>query len=216
MKNREYKIEKSYMNYVNPQASLIIVGLTPGNTQIEGANTNCDNDPKYKKEHAFKGTTMRNNIIKILSKIDVDKIKNIEVSEDMWNSYPDNNVEFTSILKDAVYYKQKEQWKMLNKITLNQIENNSNLENCFDNGFKKDVQSYKKAKIWIACGSSVASILRGMELQGTIIEIPHPSGANNGRIKIYLDSQDKNNKFVNMREKGIEQVNELVDNEIVL
>lgn len=81
----------------------------------------------------------------------------------------------------------------------------------FENGFYRDCSEYSNAILWFALGSDVEAILRSLQECGKIradaiiLSIPHPSGANAGRIAAFLGTNAKDGKAENKaREQAAE------------
>ena len=96
-------------------------------------------------------------------------------------------MEMTSLLKDATFYKDK----MFNAAT--DILSSKKLMHALKTGFAGDCSSYSKALLFVAMGDGVGTVLEHLKNEGVIaadiVVIPHPSGANNGRIAIFLGSK---------------------------
>jgi hypothetical protein len=61
-------------------------------------------------------------------------------------------------------------------------------------GFVADCENYKNARLFVACGPNVYSVLEDLQkqnlIQVPIVAIAHPSGANAGRISCYLGNKE--------------------------
>jgi len=180
---REVTIQKSNLDYINPDARVIIVGKTPGNTQMSIDISHLTPE-EIKKERAFAGS-MRKNISKMLDHIGLNEYLGIDTCISLWgNNY--KLADFTSILKDAVY----ENGKMLNSIDERKLSKDP-YKRLFEEGFVRDIPKYIKAEIWIGLGPDVERILNSLKDKkmmpdGVVIAIPHGSGANAGRINNFL------------------------------
>lgn len=182
---KKFIVEETKFNYVNPNAELIIVGITPGNSQLK-----CSRMGKslyeIKRENAFAGT-MRSNLIAMLDYIDVNLMLGISSCASLWAEDFDK-VEMTSLLKDAIYIMQNGKKKMFNDVS--KINESKELWDIFNNGFVKDCEQYQQSKLFVACGKNVYDMLLQLKEKGIIkvpiVGIAHPSGANVGRVKCYL------------------------------
>ena len=171
-------------DYVNPAALVVLVGITPGNTQLLGSR--CGKTfREIKRENAFAGG-MRNNLSRMLDHIGVNMLLGISSCRSLWNEDFDK-VEMTSLLKDATYYKGK----MFNRAS--DILRSRKLTNALYNGFIKDCSSYSEAMLFVAMGDGVGRVLSHLVSEGVIsvpvVVVPHPSGANAGRIAVFLGSK---------------------------
>lgn len=199
---KKYKFEKTgFESYVNNDALVVIVGVTPGNNQIEGKNEIISPLEK-KKKYAFKGEPMRSNLIKMLDLIGVNKVLGIQSCKTIW----DNDfrlVEMTSLLKRGTYEIIDGKRKMFNKAK--NIAGNSQLEKEFNNGFVKDCAQYQNAKLFVACGPDTYTILLDLFRQGIIrkpiVGIAHPSGQNGNWVNCYLKKKQPNSETLKRCEK---------------
>lgn len=182
--DNEIEFRASGFGYVNPEALIVLVGITPGNTQLRGSR--CGKTSReVKRENAFAGG-MRKNLVRMLDYIGVNKLLGIISCESFWDEDFDK-VEMTSLLKNATYYKGK----MFNRAS--DILRSRKLTRAFNNGFRKDCSRYSKAVLFIAMGGDVGKVLSYMVSKGNIsvpvVAVPHPSGANAGRIAVFLGAK---------------------------
>lgn len=184
--NKEYCFEKTDFDYTNPQAEVVIVGITPGNSQLQGEREG-KTLKDIKRENAFAGN-MRPNLIAMLDHIGVNRLLGIESCSSLWEQDFDR-VEMTSLLKDATYVVRKDGKKEMFKDT-SAIARDVTLNEHFRNGFVADCCRYTETKLFVACGAGVYDILMRLKEEGIISAevagIVHPSGANSGRIATFL------------------------------
>ena len=182
--------EPTGFDYVNPEAEVVIVGITPGNSQLKGEREGLDKR-EIKRLNAFAGS-MRPNLVKMLDYVGVNNLLGIETCRSLWEEDFDR-VEMTSLLKEATYIVRKSGKKdMFKEVDL--IAKSEKLTKMLESGFIKDCGSYNNAKLFVACGPKVYDKLQELKQAGVIsvpvIGIAHPSGANLGRVLCYLDQKD--------------------------
>lgn len=188
MKNFDEKFvfEKTDFDYVNPNAQVIIVGITPGNSQLKDSREGKSLE-EIKRECAFAGK-MRPNLIAMLDSIGINQMLGIESCRSLWGE-DFSKVEMTSLLKDATFEIKKDGSKEMFKDT-SKIAKSPKLTQLYERGFIEDCHHYSRAKIFVACGKSVYDRLIELQAKGIItapiVGIAHPSGANAGRISSYL------------------------------
>ena len=188
MKNYDEKFvfEKTDFDYVNPNALVVIVGITPGNSQLKDSREGKSLE-EIKRENAFAGN-MRPNLVSMLDSIGINRMLGIESCRSLWGE-DFSKVEMTSLLKDATYEIKKDGTKMMFRDT-SKIAKSPKLTQLYERGFIEDCHHYSKAKIFVACGKSVYDRLTELQSKGIItapiVGIAHPSGANAGRISAYL------------------------------
>lgn len=192
MANSDEKIvfEPTGFDYVNKEAEVVIVGITPGNSQLKDSREGMELR-EIKRKNAFAGS-MRPNLVKMLDYVGVNCLLGIETCKTLWEEDFDK-VEMTSLLKEATYIVRKNGKKDMFK-EVNLIAKSEKLTKMLESGFVKDCGSYNKAKLFIACGPKVYDKLQELKAEGIInapvIGIAHPSGANLGRISCYLGTKE--------------------------
>ena len=68
--------EPTGFEYVNPKAEVVIVGITPGNSQQKGSREGMS-PREIKRKYAFAGT-LRKNMVRILDYIGVNSLLRID------------------------------------------------------------------------------------------------------------------------------------------
>ena len=187
--DKEYEFESTGFDYVNPEAEVVLVGITPGNSQQKGSREGMS-PREIKQKYAFAGT-LRTNMVRMLDYIGVNTMMGICSCTSLWKEDFDR-VEMTSLLKDATYIKGKNGRTMFKDTEM--IAKSKELTGKFENGFVKDCQQYKKARLFVACGQGVYVELKKLKERGVIkvpvVAIAHPSGNNSIRVLYYMDELD--------------------------
>jgi hypothetical protein len=176
-------------DYVNPKAEVVIVGITPGNSQLDGSREGMSSR-EIKRKYAFAGT-LRDNLVRMLDYIGVNSLMGINSCSSLWEDDFDR-VEMTSLLKDATYIVGKGGKTMFKNTEM--IAKSEKLTKLFENGFVKDCQHYKRARLFVACGQGVYNELMKLKERGVItapvVAIAHPSGNNGVRVLYYMGQLD--------------------------
>ena len=178
----DIEFKESGMDYVNPKARVVIVGITPGNSQMEASR--CGKSKKeIKRENAFAGK-MRPKLVEMLDAIGVNRLLGIKNCDTLWSGDFDK-VQMTSLLRDATY-KGRKMYRGSPSIL-----NTPKLKAALMDGFvKQDCRKCKNAKLYVALGPKVKEVLDVLKAKGEliapIVTIPHASGANRGRIAVFL------------------------------
>jgi len=187
--NERFIFEPTGFDYVNPKAEVVIVGITPGNSQQKGIRDGLS-PQEIKRKYAFAGN-LRNNMVKMLDYIGVNSLLAINSCKSLWEKDFDR-VEMTSLLKNATYIVGKSGKTMFKDTEM--IAKSEKLSEAFENGFVKDCQQYKAAKLFVACGKGVYDELMKLKKRGVItapvVAIAHPSGNNTIRVKYYMEEID--------------------------
>lgn len=178
--------EPTGFDYVNPMAKVVIIGITPGNSQLKGDREGLDLR-EIKRKNAFAGS-MRPNLVNMLDYIGVNRFLGIESCSSLWDEDFDK-VDMTSLLKEATYELKKDGSKTMFK-DVKKIAKSEKLTKMLEEGFLEDCKSYNNAVLFVACGPGVYDVLKRLQrekkIQGDVVGIAHPSGANTGRIQCYL------------------------------
>ena len=182
--------EPTGFDYVNPKAKVVIVGITPGNSQLDGSRDGMS-PLEIKRKYAFAGS-MRHWLVNMLDYIGINQLLNIETCSSLWVDDFDK-VDMTSLLKDATYEIKKagsrEMFRHASK-----IEKSEKLTRMLEDGFVKNCAKYDNSVLFVACGPGVYDVLKKLQSEkkigGLVAGIAHPSGANLGRILCYLGQKE--------------------------
>lgn len=181
-------------DYINPKAKVVLVGITPGFTQLYNALDEAkrqllsgkDDEAVLiatKKTGAFSGS-MRKNLIDMLDHVEVNKWLGIKSCETLF-SIDSDLVQTTSVLRYPVFVEGKRYSGKPNMIK------HPLLQRYLKEYFAKEVQTLKEA-ILIPLGPVATEALHYLVKQGLIEQnrvidgLPHPSSANNERIAYFI------------------------------
>ena len=177
--SKEGNIEIYYapFDYINPQAKIVIIGITPGLQQMI-QSFQAIKDGKSLREvkdlSSFKGS-MRTTLVKFLDELKINNILKIQSCESLFNI---NNkyLHSTSLVKYPVFDKGKN-YSGVNilkkKILLDFIEDN----------FLKELEVFQESII-VPLGNAVSSTIENLnikhqlKLKCFLKGFPHPSGLN--------------------------------------
>ncbi|MCF7971156.1 MAG: hypothetical protein K9L22_08350 [Methylococcaceae bacterium] len=186
--------------YNNPSAKIVLVGITPGPTQMVNANNEArrsllngfdyDAAKKNAKETGgFSGEPMRSNLIKQLNHWGVHKWLNLNDSSELFSTAR-HLLQTTSLLRYPVFVDEKGyngKPNMMNSLILKQY--------LFDH-FVNDVSSLENA-IFFPLGSAVTKVIDALVKQGSIDEnkvatgLFHPSGQNTYRVEYSIGDRSQ-------------------------
>lgn len=208
---REKNIEIYYAphnEYINPNAKIFIVGITPGFEQMNNAlvtarknlEENIDiNDIKYKckKEARFSGS-LRKNIISMLDEIELNKALGLNSCSELFNER-DDLLHTTALVEYPVFVKGKNYTGHTPKLVKSNILMRYVREN-----FVEEINKLKDVLI-IPLGKAVDEVLEILVHENIIKReqilkgFPHPSGANANRL-VQLE-ENKEHMMEIIREK---------------
>ena len=184
--DEKFAFEPTGFDYVNPKAEVVIVGITPGNSQQKGSREGMS-PREIKRKYAFAGA-LRKNMVRMLDYIGVNSLLRIDTCASLWEQDFDR-VEMTSLLKDATYVVGQRGKTMFKDTEI--IAKSKELSEKYENGFVRDCEQYKQAKLFVACGQGVYDELMKLKERGVIaapvVAIAHPSGNNAIRVKYYME-----------------------------
>jgi hypothetical protein len=211
---QEGKIEVCYapFEFINPQARVVIVGITPGRTQMlnalkearrqldQGANaTSCLMAAKI--TGAFSGA-MRPNLVGLLDSIGINKWLGIRTCGDLFGASA-HLMQTASVLRNPVFL-DGENYNGTPNMTKNPILREHLLSN-----FGEDIKALPNA-VFVPLGDKVDEALQFLSKQGLlprdrIIDgLPHPSGANAERIAYFLGNKRREDLSVKTNPEKID------------
>ena len=192
----EGKLTINYIpfDHVNDKAKIVLVGITPGLTQLRNALKEAQIQIKAgasdqailqaaKKTAAFSGA-MRPNLVAMLDDLNVDKLLGIKSTELLF-SEAHHLVHTTSVLRHPVFI-DGENYNGTPNMTKNSL-----LLKFLTEHFVKEAEALKDA-IFIPMGPKVLEAMNWLVQQGKMNGanilggLPHPSPANAERIMYFL------------------------------
>lgn len=185
--------------YINPKARIVIVGITPGRTQMLNALRECRRQldagaddqqvlKAAKQTGAFSGA-MRPNLVALLNHVGLQHWLGISSCEALFGE-ASGLVQTTSVLRNPVFIEGENYSGTPNMI------NHSLLQQQLIDGFGQDAKGLPNA-VFVPLGNTVALALnfladRGLIAKERILDgLPHPSGANAERIAYFLGNKER-------------------------
>ncbi|QHI36379.1 hypothetical protein IMCC3317_17410 [Kordia antarctica] len=195
----QIKIYYAPFEYINKKASVIIVGITPGWSQMEKSfrtvirelqlNKSLDSALKtVKSESSFAGS-MRKNLVKMLDELELNKTLKLESTNELFN-LTNNSLHTTSIIKYPVFNKGENY-----RGSSPSVINTDILWKQVEKEFVPEINNFTDALI-IPLGKSVEETLRKLQSEKMLNEnlilygFPHPSGANGHRFKQFESNKE--------------------------
>ena len=197
---KQNKIEIYYapFDYVNRRARIAIIGITPGWTQMEISYRTARRDldkglcpreicKRANREASFAGL-MRKNLISMLDGLNIPKVLGISSTGSLFGEHK-GLVHTSSAIRYPVFVEKQ-----------NYTGHNPNLfkipilKHYVDTILLDELRQTANALI-IPLGTSVSRVVehfidqRQLDANRCLLYFPHPSGANVGRIKQYLDKR---------------------------
>ncbi|MDP2787087.1 MAG: hypothetical protein Q8O79_03300 [Pseudomonadota bacterium] len=185
--------------YINTQARVVIVGITPGRTQMinaikearqqldRGANT-VSALAAAKRTGAFSGA-MRPNLVGLLDCVGVNRWLGIRTCDELFGLAA-HLVQTTSVLRNPVFVRG-ENYNGTPNMTRHPFLRTQLLTH-----FGEDAKALPKA-VFVPLGDKVAEALHFVADQGLLDHsrildgLPHPSGANAERIAYFLGRKSR-------------------------
>jgi hypothetical protein len=199
---KEGKISIYYapFEYVNENAKIVIVGITPGlqqaanalnaaKAELEKGNSSEDILKAVKSAASFSGP-MRTNLISMLDHVGIHEKLGIPSTELLFTSHA-HLVQMASILKNPVFVDggNYSGSPLMLKTPL--------LRESIQEFFVTEICNKLKTSLFIPLGPKVTEALEWLALQGFIDEnqilsgVLHPAGSNNERIAYFLGNKPK-------------------------
>ena len=194
------KLEIYYapFEYVNEEAKVVIVGITPGlhqmkksfSTVIDAIGAESDNEEilrLVKNNSSFEGT-MRKNLVKMLDELGLNGHLGLSSSMELFEE-ASHLVHTTSVLAYPVFYNGKNYSGSTPNLLKNDI-----LKKYVTENFATELGNLKDSLI-IPLGVNVSSALNYLAEQGLIEPrnilsgFPHPSGGNGHRHKQFAENK---------------------------
>lgn len=219
------KIEVCYapFEFINPQARVVIVGITPGRTQMINAlkelrrQLDLGKDTVHaliaaKRTGAFSGA-MRPNLVGLLDCVGVNRWLGIRTCDDLFGT-SQNLVQTTSVLRNPVFV-DGENYNGTPNMTRDPLLRDQLLAH-----FGEDVKALPNA-IFVPLGDKVAEALHFLAEQGLLDRnrildgLPHPSGANAERIAYFLGRKNRNALSVKTNPDKLDQARDTMSRKVL-
>lgn len=221
---KDGKLSVHYIPFdtLNTDARVVVVGITPGVTQLVNAlreaqkqlNAGADHDivlKLAKKTGAFSGT-MRPNLVALLDWIGLNKWLELDSCNALFGD-ANHLIHTTSALRYPVFVDGKNYNGTPNMV------NNPLLRSQLESYFGEEAKALGKA-VFIPLGDKVADAMNYLASKGYLDKerildgLPHPSGANAERINYFLGKKDRHalsaktdpDKLDSARSKLLQQV----------
>lgn len=197
---KDISIYYAPVEYINENATVLIVGITPGFRQMKKAysailsksNHLADNEKvlhQAKMMSSYEGP-MRKNLINMLNELGLPKYLGISSANELFGS-ENHFIHTTGLLPYPVFYKGKNFTGSTPNILKTEV-----LRKYVMNCFVSDVARLKNPLI-IPLGVNVAKVLHHLlnykllPSAHILFGFPHPSGANGHRHKQFADNKHK-------------------------
>lgn len=209
--------------YINPSARVVIVGITPGHTQMhnalrevrrqldEGA-TEAVALKVAKATGAFSGA-MRPNLTGLLDAVGIHKWLGISSCDKLFGTASDL-VQTTSVLRNPVFLKG-ENYNGTPIMTRNHF-----LQQQLITYFAEDIAALPNA-VFVPLGDKVADALHFLSQKGLLDSerildgLPHPSGANAERIAYFMGRKFRNELSVKANPDKLDEARERLQKRVM-
>lgn len=185
-------------DYVNVDAKLVIVGITPGLQQARLAlssmrvdllkGVSVENSLRNAKLHASFGGAMRTNLVNLMDYLDINGLLDIATTASLFTT-ASSLVHFTSVLRYPVFINGKNYSGAPHPFKAPLLKNALSF-------FLSEVESLRNA-LFLPVGKLPNDILTSLIKSGSIpaqnvlLDVPHPSGANQERVNYFLGKKPR-------------------------
>lgn len=193
------EVQYAPFEFINSQARVVLVGITPGRTQMVNALRECrrqlqagaSNEAALKaakQTGAFSGA-MRPNLIALMDAIGLNRWLGLSSCDALFDSAA-HLVQTTSVLRNPVFV-NGDNYNGTPRMTTHPVLRQQLLD-----GFAQDARELPKA-VFLPLGDKVSEGLHWLADQGALDRsrilngLPHPSGANAERIAYFLGRKAK-------------------------
>ena len=186
--------------WMNPQAKVVLVGITPGRAQWERAiqaaqdallqGLNDDSVLKYAKQQGAFSGPIRKNLVKILDYIGLQQKLDLQSTAQLFDD-AQHLVHMTALMPHAIFKDNKNY-----SGTSPSMLKNAFLYDQIQQHFLPQIEILADA-LYIPLGQSVIDVLNHLSNLGYLKSeqilqgFPHPSGANAERILYFLDQKQR-------------------------
>jgi len=196
-KEGKYSLQYTPFEHIACKAKLVIVGITPGNTQLDLAyqvaqellNAGRPTEKtltEIKKVGAFGGNSMKPNLLKLLRHFQFEKLLDIDDVESLWKENA-GLLHSTSVVPHAAFKDGKRFNGSFDEIMASRL-----LKECFLDCFVPEVREINEKAFFVALGPCPqaaldwcvkAGVLRQKQVLGSFC---HPSSAGGSTTRYYL------------------------------
>ncbi|WP_290788240.1 hypothetical protein [Exiguobacterium sp. UBA7533] len=185
--------------YINTEAKVVIVGITPGFEQMRIAfeeatdalhhGASLEETARLVKYTASFAGTMRRNLVQMLDALELPALLGIETTASLFHQHQEL-LHPTSLLKQPVFYREKNYSGHQPKISRSPL-----LRHYAEEHFVAEINQLRKPTLLIPLGRVVEAQVRSLIHDGRIeqhqllSDFPHPSGANGHRKKQFEENQ---------------------------
>lgn len=201
-KSGAYELRYTPFEYVNRRAKLVIVGITPGNTQLglsygkaqELLRQGHPDDlvlREVKKVAAFGGPSMRPNLLKMLQHFRFDQLLGIPDVGSLWGSDADL-LQSTSVVPHAAYKAGKMFAGSFDEVLASPL-----LGECFRDCFVPSVREMEADTLFVGLGPCPEAALNwcvhhgALQRRQVLGAFCHPSSAGGSTTRYYLREVSK-------------------------
>ena len=208
--DRQYRVQYIPFEYVNPAAKLVIVGIAPGNNQIEGTYSALDfmlraGESKedilraVKRQNSFGGDKMKPNLLKMLRHFEFEKLLGIGDVEKLWGK-SHHLFQATSVVPNAAFKwgtkKGVADWQMFAG-SFEEVLKIPMLRQQFEDVFLPSVRSMNPNALYIGLGPTPDAALQSCVDNGLIRadqflgSFAHPSSTAGDQVKYFLREKSR-------------------------
>lgn len=196
-RGKQFEIVYAPFDWINPDARLVVVGITPGRQQTENAlleaqrhlraGASMDIAARAAKSFASFSGPMRTALVAMLDAVGVPRLMGIESTATLWTTDVDQ-IHFTSALRYPVFVNAE------NYTGTPSMVRTPLLRAYLDRWLVAEMKALPNA-IFVPLGPKVAEALEhagkqaGIDSARVLTGLPHPSGANAERIACFLGTK---------------------------
>lgn len=203
--DQRYRVQYIPFEYVNVDARLVMVGITPGNNQVDGSYATLNQRANsgeakedilcaIKRDNSFGGKGMKPNLLKMMRHFEFEKFLGIGDVEEIWGE-SDHLFQATSVVPNAAFKRAKKAgvqvWKMFAG-SFEEVMGVQMLRQQFESVFVPSVLSMNPQALYVGLGPTPTDALQYCVNQGYIRpdqflgSLAHPSSSSGSQVGYYL------------------------------
>jgi hypothetical protein len=202
--SRRFRLYYIPFEHLNREAQLVIVGITPGPTQLEMAYDTVrkltgKSDTAVltaaKRDGAFGGMAVRPNLVRMLEHFEVAGHLGLASAHDLWDSgWGDFHA--TSVVPQAAFRVKRDGSEKLFAGSFDEVRRNDVLRECFEQDFLPTVRAMNPNAIWVGLGPTPKEALDWCVTErllrtDQVVALAHPSSNSGSQVKYFLREVDR-------------------------
>lgn len=202
--DRHHRLYYVPFEHANLGAKLVVVGITPGPSQLELAIQTVQRSKalsaaqlqlEVKRQAAFGAASMRPNLIRMLSHFQVARRLGVVAESDLWGSGW-STFQATSVVPHAAFELKSDGTEKMFNGKFSEVLTSPVLKRCFETHFLPLVKTMNESALWVGLGPTPRAALEWCAAQGLlrreqVAAFAHPSTSAGSQVGYFLRQRDR-------------------------